>query len=149
MRPHEWLAGDAHARQRYAAAVPLAAALRIALTVAAPARAAMRLPWQDALAGPGARGALAVLLDSACGAAVMCALDEPRAFATLSLRMEYPASVPAGRALRARARCLHLDAEIAHVTAVARAGSTVVARARGTFALVPGREPLHRYGPRV
>lgn len=147
MRPYQLLDARPAARTAYTACIPLAAALGLVLTQTAPRRACMHLPWRADLAGgpdQGVhRGVLAVLLDSVCGAAVMCALDNAQSFSTLSLRMEYPLPAPPGADLIAQAGCLDFDGEVAYVQADARAGEQVVARAAGTFIVVHGRAPLH------
>lgn len=147
MRPFESLASDPQQRARYTSAVPLAAAVGLELVEVGPARACMHLPWKPALAGGAGqgihRGALAVLLDNVCGAAVMCSLETPKGFSTLSLRMEYPQAPPPGADLVAHAQCRHFDGEVAYVQAYASAGEVVVARAAATFIVVHGRAPLH------
>src|SRR5262249_24328984 len=57
-------------------------------------RARMRLPWSAHLVGDPDTGILhggviTGLLDHACGMSVRTALREPRAFATLDLRIDY------------------------------------------------------------
>lgn len=77
----------------------------------------LRLPWQHDLLGDPSRGlvhggALTMLLDTACGAAVLPALPSPEVCPTLDLRVDHYRPAVAGRALFAEARAVSVSASV-------------------------------------
>jgi uncharacterized protein (TIGR00369 family) len=83
-----------------------------------------QLPYSEDLVGDPATGVLhggvvTSLLDSAGGAAVLSALGEPLALATLDLRIDYLRASTPGQALRARVECYKQTHNIAFARGVA------------------------------
>ena len=113
--------------------------------------ATVAMPYADALVGDRATGAvhggaIAALLDAACGTAVLVKLGAMTRIATLDLRIDDVQPALANTTLLARCRCYRLDSEIALVQGSAfylnSEGSEIeIARAAGSFL-----RPLARSG---
>jgi len=120
--------------------IPLNQAMGIRLDVLERGRARMTLPYTSAFIGDPVSGvlhggAVTALMDSACGAAVFMALDEPDAIATLDLRIDYLRAAEPGRDVVASAECYHLGRNVAFVRGTAHHGDPdePIASCAGSF----------------
>jgi uncharacterized protein (TIGR00369 family) len=121
-------------------ATPYARALDTSVVSVGADRACMKTPYRADLVGDPetgviAGGVLTALLDHVCGAAVMAALKERRAVATLDLRIDYMRGAEPGRDIYAEAYCYKVTRSVAFVRAVAFEESMddPVANATGAF----------------
>jgi len=103
---------------------PHARALGMELTAIEPGRAWGLVAFRDDLVGDAATGVIAsgvvtALLDHMCGAAVLSAMEEAAATATIDLRIDYMRAAAPGAAVHARAHCYKMTRSVAFVRAVA------------------------------
>lgn len=119
MSPGDAPGGDdwRRALQRFASAIPHTRDLGLEVLEAGPEGVRFRLPWQDDLLGDEVRGLvhgglLTMLLDTACGSAVLPALPEPEVCPTLDLRVDHYRPAVAGRAILAEARAVSVSASV-------------------------------------
>ena len=138
-QPQTAVETDDVARQ-FIEALPHARALNMTAVEIAQGKAELRLPYDARLVGDPESGVLhggvvSALLDTTCGAAVICHPESAGGTATLDLRIDYMRPATAGQALVARAECYHVTRSVAFVKAVALDDDTErpVASATGAF----------------
>ena len=104
--------------------VPHARAIGLAVVDAQPGHIWLRVPWADFLVGNPETGVIhggviTTLLDNGGGAAVMTALDELRAVATLDLRIDYMKPATPGRDILGHCHCHKVTRHVAFVRGTA------------------------------
>jgi uncharacterized protein (TIGR00369 family) len=102
--------------------------------------AAIAMPYKAELVGDPVTGvihggAVSALMDTCCGAAVMCHPQNAGGTATIDLRIDYMRAATPGQTIVARATCYHITRSVAFVRAVALDVDTdnPVATATGAF----------------
>lgn len=133
-------ASRAEQAQRFIEALPHAKALSLKVTEIGQGVAGIVMPYDEKLVGDPETGvihggAVSALMDTCCGAAVMCHPSEPGGTATIDLRIDYMRPAQAGQAVTATATCYHVTRSVAFVRATACDEDTdrPVATATGTF----------------
>lgn len=126
--------------QQFISALPHARALGMEIVDITDGQAVVRMPYAAHLIGDVATGvvhggAVSALIDTTCGAAVMCHPDGPTSVATLDLRIDYMRAATAGQAIVAKAECYHMANAVSFVRATAFDDDmdNPVATAAGTF----------------
>lgn len=126
--------------RQFIAALPHSHALGMRLEAIDLGSATVSMPYDPALVGDPATGvihggAVSALMDTACGAAVMCHPQAGISTATLDLRIDYMRPATPGQTIRTRAECHHVTRSVAFVRAVATDDdeSRPVAMATGAF----------------
>jgi uncharacterized protein (TIGR00369 family) len=104
--------------------VPHARAIGMSVVDARPGQIWLRVPYADFLVGNPETGVIhggviTTLLDNGGGAAVMTALDELRAVATLDLRIDYMKPATPGRDIVGHCHCHKVTRHIAFVRGTA------------------------------
>ncbi|APE30015.1 hypothetical protein BOX17_03020 [Halomonas aestuarii] len=102
---------------RFVTVIPHTRELGLEVLEVTPEATTMRLPWSDDLLGDAARGlvhggVLTMLLDTACGSAVLPALPAPEVCPTLDLRIDHYRPGVAGRDIIAEARVVRVTASV-------------------------------------
>jgi uncharacterized protein (TIGR00369 family) len=131
--------------RQFMLAIPHARDLGMELTELEDGVATITMPYDERLIGDPETGvlhggAVAALMDSCCGAAVMCHPSNPGGTATIDLRVDYMRAATLGQALSTTATCYHITRSVAFVRAITVDEDTEnpVAMATGTFT-VEGR----------
>jgi uncharacterized protein (TIGR00369 family) len=131
--------GTKLARQ-FMEAIPHTRDLGMVLTQLEGGVATITMPYDERLIGDPDTGvmhggAVSALMDSCCGAAVMCHPSNPGATATIDLRIDYMRAATPGQALSTTATCYHITRSVAFVRATAcdEYMDNPVAMATGTF----------------
>lgn len=126
--------------RQFMEAIPHAQDLGMKLTELEGGRATIRMPYDTRLIGDPDTGvmhggAISALMDSCCGAAVMCHPSNPGGTATIDLRIDYMRAATPGQAVSTTAVCYHVTRSVAFVRATATDDDTdnPVAMATGTF----------------
>jgi uncharacterized protein (TIGR00369 family) len=132
--------------RQFIEALPHARALGMRLEAIAEGVAVISMPHDPRLVGdPGTGvihgGAVSALMDTACGAAVLCHPAGGISTATLDLRIDYMRPATPGQSIRTRAECHHVTRSVAFVRAVAtdEDEGRPVAMATGAFTVDRGR----------
>lgn len=104
--------------------VPQMRALGVEIINAAAAQAWLRVPYDERFIGNAETGVIhggviTTVLDNTCGMAVQLAMDEPKAIATLDLRIDYMKPATPGHALTTHAHCYKTTRNIAFVRGTA------------------------------
>ena len=130
---------DAIARQ-FIEAIPHSKALGMRLTEMGEGSATIDMPYDEKLVGDPETGvihggAVSALMDTCCGAAVMCHPDNKGGTATIDLRIDYMRTATPGQRIRAHAECYHVTRNVAFVRATATDDDSdnPVAAATGAF----------------
>lgn len=126
--------------QQFIAGLPHGRALGMVILSFGDGQAEIEMPYDPRLVGDSATGvihggAVSALMDTCCGAAVMCHPDGTGTTATLDLRIDYMRAATPGQTIRARARCYHVTRNVAFVRAEAMDADETrpVAAATGAF----------------
>lgn len=128
---------------------PWSAALNLDFLTVNADGAIMRLPWRADLSSFDdteilASGAIATLIDQACGMAVMARFERPVMVSTLNLKIDHVR--PAGRraSVTVDARCYHMTRNVAFVRADVRDLDEplvgLIATAQGSFTFRGGKK---------
>lgn len=131
--------------RQFIEAIPFSAALSMRFEKLETGLAEISMPYSEALIGDPDSGVIhggvvSALMDTCGGAAVISALPEGGATATIDLRIDYMRTATPGQRLTARAECHHLTKSVAFVRASAwdEDRENPVATATGAFtAMVP------------
>lgn len=104
-------------------ALPYAREMQMRIDALGAGEVTISMPYDPRLVGDPATGvlhggAVFALMDTACGAAVMCAPEAPVTTATLDLRVDYMRPATAGQRLTARAECYHVTRTVAFVRVI-------------------------------
>ncbi|MDT8879841.1 PaaI family thioesterase [Halomonas saccharevitans] len=123
---------------RFVAVIPHTRALGLEVLEATPEGVTLRLPWHDDLLGDAPRGlvhggVLTMLLDTACGSAVLPALPAPEVCPTLDLRVDHYRPGVAGQAIIAEARVVRVTASVVFTEGTLRQQAGPLARGIGNF----------------
>lgn len=130
---------DNIARQ-FIEAIPHSRALGMRLREMGDGEATIDMPYDEKLVGDPETGvihggAVSALMDTCCGAAVMCHPDNRGGTATIDLRIDYMRAATPGQRIKAHAVCYHVTRTVAFVRATATDDDTEnpVAAATGAF----------------
>ena len=125
--------------RQFISALPHSVALGMEVEEIANGVATIAMPYderfiRDPRTGVIHGGAVSALMDTTCGAAVMCHPSNPAGTATMDLRIEYLRAATPGQRITTTATCYHVTRSVAFVRAQAMdEGDDLVATATGTF----------------
>ena len=110
--------------KQFMAAIPHVADLGMEVVAIENGEATITMPYDERLIGDPDTGvihggAVAALMDSCCGAAVMSHPSNPSGTATIDLRVDYMRAATPGQALSTTATCYHMTKSVAFVRATA------------------------------
>jgi len=127
------------ALQRFVSVIPHTRDLGVQVARVGIDGVTLEAPWHDDLAGDSCRklvhsGALSVLIDTACGSAVLPALPAPEVCPTLDLHIDHYRPARSGEAITVRAWAVAVTASVVFTEALAWQGDgRIVARGVGSF----------------
>jgi uncharacterized protein (TIGR00369 family) len=128
--------------RQFIEAIPFARELGMTLDEIGSGKAQITMPYDPGLIGDPETGvihggAVSALMDTCCGAAVVCHPKAGGVTATIDLRIDYMRAATPGRPVTTRAECYHVARSVAFVRAVALDGDAdnPVATAAGTFTM--------------
>jgi uncharacterized protein (TIGR00369 family) len=131
--------------RQFTQAIPHARALAMQIDHLGDGVAEMSMPYDarfigDPDTGVIHGGAVSALLDTCCGASVVCHPASKGGTATIGLRIDYMRAATPGQRIRTRAECYHVTRSVAFVRATAMDDDTdrPVASATGTFTVESG-----------
>lgn len=134
------MSSPAKPAQRFIEALPHSKALGMDLQEIGDGAAVITMPYNEDLIGDPQTGvihggAVSALMDTCCGAAVMCHPQSGGGTATLDLRIEYMRAATPGQTIKASAVCHHVTRSVAFVRAIAtdEDEERPVATATGSF----------------
>lgn len=126
--------------RQFIEAIPHSKALGMQLSEMGDGIAVIEMPFDEKLVGDPETGvihggAVSALMDTCCGAAVLCHPDNHGGTATIDLRIDYMRAAAPGQRITARATCYHVTRTVAFVRATATDEDTEnpVATATGAF----------------
>ncbi|MCT4557173.1 MAG: PaaI family thioesterase [Pelagimonas sp.] len=128
---------------KFIQAIPHALDLGMQITSIGDGEAEIEMPYDTRFVGDPETGvihggAVSALIDTTCGAAVMCHPKTPSITATLNLRIDYMRAATPGQTIVAHATCYNVTRSVAFVraTAVDEDTQRPVATAAGAFTVV-------------
>lgn len=129
--------------RQFIEAIPHSRALGMRLDELGSGEAVISMPYDLRLIGDPRTGvihggAVSALMDTCCGAAVLCHPTASAGTATIDLRIDYMRAATPGQRISARAICYHVTRAVAFVRATAHdeeEGAPPVASATGAFTL--------------
>ena len=126
--------------RQFIEALPHSRDLGMQLVGIADGEATITMPYDERLIGDPetgviSGGAVSALMDTCCGAAVMCHPENMGGTATLDLRIDYMRAATPGQAITTTATCYHVTRSVAFVRATAcdDDADNPVATATGAF----------------
>ena len=126
--------------RQFIEAIPHSRDLGMSLVRIGEGEATIAMPYDTRLVGDPetgviSGGAVSALMDTCCGAAVMCHPRNGGGTATLDLRIDYMRAATPGQALETTATCYHVTRSVAFVQATAWDDDreNPVAKATGAF----------------
>lgn len=132
--------------RQFITAIPHSKALGMRLTEMGDGVATIEMPYDEKLVGDPKTGvihggAVSALMDTCCGAAVMCHPDNAGGTATIDLRIDYMRTATPGQTITAHAICYHVTRTVAFVRATATDADAdnPVAAATGAFTVEGSR----------
>jgi uncharacterized protein (TIGR00369 family) len=134
------MADKAELARQFIEAIPHSRALGMQLTEIGNGTAVIAMPYDKKLIGDPKTGvihggAVSAVMDTCCGAAVMCHPSAPGGTATIDLRIDYMRAAEPGQTIITTATCYHITRNVAFVRATAVDDQTdlPVATATGAF----------------
>ncbi|KAA0012542.1 PaaI family thioesterase [Billgrantia pellis] len=146
--PDSWRVG----LSRFVSVIPHTRDLGLEVEEVSPPWVRMCLPWRDELLGDIDRGlvhggVLTMLLDTACGSAVLCGLPAPEVCPTLDLRVDHYRPAVAGLAIRAEARVVRVTASMVFTEGTLwQEPGRAIARGVGNFVRLGARNTPPGFG---